>query len=98
MTLPVVFLDEARAEFNAAADWYDAQRPGLGTRFISSVQDVLDGIAAMPRMHQAIYQDVRRAVVKKFPYTVLYVVEPDQILVVAVFHSKRDPSIWQGRV
>jgi plasmid stabilization system protein ParE len=98
MTLPIAFLDEARAEFNAAADWYDGQRPGMGTNFITNVQDVLDGIAAMPRMHQAIYKDVRRAVVKKFPYTVLYLVEPDQILVVAVFHSKRDPSIWQGRV
>ncbi len=77
MTLPVLFLDEARAEFDAAADWYEAQKPGLGKKFIRNVQDVFDNIAALPRMHQIIYQAVRRAVVKKFPYTVLYVVEPD---------------------
>ena len=98
MTLPPVFLDEARAEFDAAADWYDRQQPGLGIAFIARVQDVLDAISAMPRMHQVIFQDVRRAVVKKFPYTVIYQVEPDYVLVVAVFHGKRDPSIWQTRV
>jgi plasmid stabilization system protein ParE len=98
MTVPIVFLDEARAEFDAAADWYDSQRPGLGTRFIRQVEEVPSSIAATPRMHQVIYQDIRRAVVKKFPYTVLYRVGSDHILVVAVFHGKRDPAVWRGRV
>lgn len=98
MTLPIFFLPEARAEFDAAANWYDAQKPGLGAAFINEVEKVLGAIAAMPRMHQIIYQAVRRAVVRRFPYTVFYQVEPDHILVVAVFHGKRDPSIWQGRV
>ena len=98
MTLPIVFLDEARAEFDESADWYQRQRAGLGAEFIARVQDVLDGISAMPRMHPVIYQDIRRAVVKKFPFTVLYQVEVDYLLIVAVFHSKRDPSIWKSRV
>jgi plasmid stabilization system protein ParE len=98
MMPPIVFLDEARAEFDAAADWYERQKPGLGADFIGRVQDVLDRIAAMPRLHQVIFQDVRRAVVKKFPYTVLYQIESDHILVIAIFHGKRDPSIWQSRI
>lgn len=98
MTLPIIFLDDARAEFDEAADWYEQQKPGLGVDFIGRVEEVLDGISKMPRMHQVIFQDVRRAVVKKFPYTVLYRVEPDHVLIVAVFHGKRDPAIWKARV
>jgi len=98
MTLPIVFLDEARAEFDAAADWYEAKMPGLGKTFVRHVEDVLKNIGALPRMHQMIHHSVRRAVVKKFPYTILYTIEPDHILVIAVFHGKRDPSIWQGRI
>ena len=98
MTLPVVFLDEARAEFDSAADWYNAQKPGLGVRFISFVQDAIDSITTNPRKHQKIFEDIRRAVVKKFPYTVLYREQSDCILIVAIFHGKRDPAVWQSRL
>jgi plasmid stabilization system protein ParE len=98
MSLPVRLLPEARDEFDAAADWYEQQRPGLGTAFVDRVRDVLNGIAANPQMHAAVYQDVRKAVVQKFPYVVLYREEAGEVVVVAVFHTSRDPSIWQGRV
>jgi|ERR1043165_1963386 plasmid stabilization system protein ParE len=98
MSLPIVFLDEARAEFDSAADWYNAQKRGLGTRFISHVEEAIDSIAANPRKHQKIFEDVRRAVVKKFPYTVLYQEQAHCILIVAVFHGRRDPSVWQSRL
>ena len=98
MTLTVIFIDEAREEFDAAADWYNAKKRGLGTRFISRVQDAIDSMVAMPRMRQEIFQDVRRVVVKKFPYSVLYRANSDSILIIAVFHGKRDPSIWQSRL
>src|SRR5438552_3991218 len=96
--LPLVFLDEARAEFGEAAEWYDEQKPGLGSDFIVCVQDVLDRIAAMPRLHPVVYENVRRAVVKRFPYVVYYEAEADRVVIISVFHSSRNPSIWQGRV
>ena len=98
MILPVVFLPEARAEFDEAANWYDQQKLGLGIDFIKHVDKAIDAIAKMPRMHQIVHKNVRRAVVRKYPYVVLYQVEADHLLIVAVFHCKRDPSIWQGRV
>ena len=97
MNLPVVLRPEARAEFDDAFDWYEQQRPGLGVDFVGQVQEVLDRISATPELYAQIFQDVRRAVVRRFPYSVLYKVEPQQVVVLAVFHSRRDPKIWQAR-
>src|SRR3954447_20676586 len=97
MSLPVVLMPEAEAEFDGAADWYE-QQAGLGAAFTASVREVLNRIAGFPQMHQVVYQDIRRAVVRRFPYSVFYRVEPNRVTVIAVFDNRRDPSIWQGRV
>jgi plasmid stabilization system protein ParE len=97
MSLPVVLRAEAQADFDDAFDWFERQRPGLGVDFAARVQEVFDRISANPLLHQVVFKDVRRAVVKRFTYSVFYRVEASQVLVLAVFHSKRDPSIWQGR-
>src|SRR5439155_25855346 len=91
-------LPEAKAEFDAAADWYEQQRPGLGVDFIARVREVLDRIAANPRLHSAVYGDVRKAVVRRFPYVVLSREDAGEVVVIAVFHTSRDPSVWQARV
>ena len=98
MSLPIRLLPEARAEFDAAADWYDQQRAGLGVAFVAAVRDALQRIAANPRLHPAVYQAVRKAVVRQFPYVVLYQEEPDEVLVISVFHTARDPATWQSRI
>ena len=97
MSLPVVLRDEAQKEFDEAFDWYDAKRPGLAFEFEAEVQKVFDRIAAVPKMHAIVFADVRKAVVRRFPYCVFYRPHPDRIEVLAVFHSSRDPSVWQGR-
>ena len=97
MSLPVVLRAEARAEFDDAFDWYEQQRPGLGVNFLAQVQEVLDRIGTKPELYAQIFHDVRRAVVQRFPYSVFYIVESQQVVVLAVFHSRRDPKIWQTR-
>lgn len=96
MSLPIRLLPEAQAEFDAAVDWYE-QQAGLGAAFIRRIREVLNRIAANPQLHAAVYQDVRKAVVQQFPYVVLYREEAGEVVVIAVFHSARDPSIWQSR-
>jgi toxin ParE1/3/4 len=96
MTLPVIFRNEARAEFDEAVDWYE-KHCRLGAEFIARVQQVLDRIAANPKIHEVVYDNLRRAVIPRFPYSVIYREEPGQVLIIAVFHSRRDPSIWQSR-
>jgi len=98
MSLPVVLRDEAQAEFDEAFDYYDGQRAGLGAVLVTRVQEIFDRIAANPLMHRVVFADVRKAVVKQFPYCVFYRAERARVEVIAVFHSSRDPSVWQGRV
>ncbi len=97
MSLPVVLRVEAEQEFDEAFDWYDAQKAGLGAEFAEEVQRVFDRIAANPLIHQTVFSDIRRGVVRRFPYTVLYRVHADRVEILAVFHSRRDPSVWQAR-
>jgi len=97
MSLPVRLLPEAQAEFDAAVDWYE-QQAGLGADFVARVRDVINRVAANPKLHATVYQDVRKAVVTKFPYVVIYREEAGELLVVAVFHTSRDPSVWQSRI
>jgi plasmid stabilization system protein ParE len=89
--------DEAQAEFDEAFDYYEGQRPGLGVSFAARVQDVFDRIGANPLLHAAVFADIRKAVVARFPYCVFYRAEATRVEVIAVFHTARDPSVWQGR-
>jgi toxin ParE1/3/4 len=98
MSLPIRFLPEARDEYDAAADFYEQQQAGLGVDFIARVREVLQRIAANPKLHAAVYQDVRKAVVRRFPYIVLYREDAGEVIVISVFHTSRDPSVWQSRI
>ncbi len=98
MSLPIRLLPEARDEFDEATDWYEQKQAGLGATFVARVRDVLNRIAVNPQLHAVVYQDVRKAVVRQFPYVVLYREEAGEVLVVAVFHTARDPGVWQGRI
>jgi len=97
MSLLVVFRRAARAEFDDAADWYEQQRTGLGTSFTAAVQRVLDQISAQPGFYAKVYQNVREALVSGYPYCVYYFEEVGEVIVLSVFHTSRDPAIWQGR-
>ncbi len=55
-------------------------------------------ISEHPDWHPAVYGEVRKAAVKRFPYVVLYREDAGEIVVIAVFHTARDPAIWQARV
>ncbi|MCU0570405.1 MAG: type II toxin-antitoxin system RelE/ParE family toxin [Oculatellaceae cyanobacterium Prado106] len=98
MKLPIVFRIEAQAEFDAAFDWYEQQQAGLGVDFLTCVIEVLERVESLPQAYEIVFEDIRRAVTRKFPYLILYRVEPTRIVVMAVFHTKRDPQVWQNRI
>lgn len=97
MSLPLVFRAAAQAEFDGAAAWYEGQKLGLGSDFVTEVQQVLDTIADHPERYSMVFGDVREALVSRFPYCVYYRVKTTRVVVIAVFHTSRDPSVWQGR-
>lgn len=97
MSLPIVFRPVAQAEFDEAYDWYERQGTGLGDVFATRVQEVLHRLAATPLVHSVVLRDIRKAVVQQFPYCVYYRVKKTRIVVISVFHTRRDPRIWQSR-
>jgi len=82
-----------RLKRDRAFDWYEQQQRGLGVEFLTYVTEVKERIQSFPEAREIVFEDARRAIVPKFPYLVLYKVEPDRIVILAVFHSKRDPQI-----
>jgi plasmid stabilization system protein ParE len=97
MSRVVAFLRQASAEFEEAIAWYEHQHAGLGMRFAGEVIAVAQHAAELPEIHVVIHKDLRFARVKRFPYSVIFREEPSRIIVIAVFHTRRDPGIWQRR-
>jgi toxin ParE1/3/4 len=89
---------EARTEFDDGYDFYESRQSGLGERFATAIQVVLTRIGNNPRMHGVVTENVRRGVVRGFPFCIYYREELSCIRVLAVFHSSRDPAIWKKRI
>jgi toxin ParE1/3/4 len=97
VTLRIVFRRAARQDFEDAALWYESKRPGLGGAFQTAVEDALRQIQADPLMYRRVHRLVRRVRVRRFPYAVYFLAEQDRIVVLSVFHARRDPRVWQSR-
>ncbi len=98
MKLPVVLRRAAQAEFDEAADWYEQQHASLGRDFVAKVQATFERICQHPGQFPVVFEGIRQAIVDRFPYSVLFQAEPKRIVVLAVFHHRRDPSVWKRRV
>ena len=73
------------------------QRPGLGDELEACVEAAIGAAARSPDGHQRVYAEVRRVLVKRFPYGVYYNVEGGALLVLAVAHARRKPHYWADR-
>ncbi|HVO45262.1 MAG TPA: type II toxin-antitoxin system RelE/ParE family toxin [Steroidobacteraceae bacterium] len=98
MTRPVVFLPAARLELIEAQDWYESEAPGLGAQFRAAVGDQVARISMNPLAFPVVLGDVRRARLRRFPYSLFFRLLDDAAYVIACFHSSRDPRVWQRRV
>jgi len=85
-------------ELERAWIWYEEQRLGLGDEFCACVDAALAAAARDPLVYPRVEGELRRVLVRRFPYAVVYLVEPDRIEVIAVFHGARDPREWRRRV
>lgn len=97
MTLPVVYLHEARDDVDAAYAHYEGRQLGLGDAFLRAVEDRVNQIVANPALYGLVNGDVRAAPLRRFPYVIYYGVEPTQLVILAVQHGRRSSSGWQSR-
>jgi plasmid stabilization system protein ParE len=97
MSLPLIISPEAEDDLASAQAYYEGQREGLGDEFLVCVEEAFEAIQGLPEVHPKIFQELRRRRAPRFPYAIFYRVDDDQITVVAVCHTSRDPRGWQER-
>jgi len=84
-------------ELEAAFDWYESRRPGLGDKLLHDYRDALNGILRFPNAWQMVNDTHRRFRLKRFPYAVVYQLpnQHGEITVVAFIHLHSRRSIWR---
>lgn len=88
---------EAQADLDEAYHWYEQQREGLGSDFLLCVEEGLEKIRRSPESYPLVHKELRRMLIRRFPYGLFYLVEGERIVLVAAFHARRDPKQWQSR-
>ncbi|MDM8524223.1 type II toxin-antitoxin system RelE/ParE family toxin [Desulfococcaceae bacterium HSG8] len=80
---------QAPREIEEAWWWYESRREGLGDDFVLCVEESFEKISRDPKLYSVVHKKIRRAMIRRFPYGVLYFIEKDEIV---VFHSSRNPN------
>jgi toxin ParE1/3/4 len=93
----VEFHPEASTEFQAASTYYENEVPGLGEGFISELERIAELIEANPAIGTPIDDVFRRAVLVRFPFSVIYRAENCKLWIIAVAHQRRKPGYWRDR-
>lgn len=86
------YTDRSKDDVDLAFAWYEKQRRGLGFEFLDCVEVSLNNILSFPEMYERIYSDYRRCVVRRFPFSVFYTIEGDEIVIHSVFDNRQDPK------
>ncbi|MFO0795228.1 MAG: type II toxin-antitoxin system RelE/ParE family toxin [Candidatus Brocadiaceae bacterium] len=86
------YTDRAKDDIELAFVWYEKQRRGLGFEFLDCVEVSLNNILSFPEMYEKIYSCFRRCVVRRFPFSVFYTIEGDEIVIHSVFDNRQDPK------
>jgi plasmid stabilization system protein ParE len=94
----VLFLAEAEEEMNEAALFYDTRSSGLGREFLSAIEKGIVEIVRQPEIYPVQRNGIRRRLVRRFPYGILFRDEGEHILVIAVMHLHRVPNYWRHRI
>lgn len=98
MSLRLIVRPLAEQDLRDAQRWYEEQRSGLGNEFRTTADSLIRRIVERPRLYPEVYRDVRRAVMRRFPYLVYYILSPEAVVVLACLHSKQDPALLRSRV
>lgn len=98
MSITLLLRPAAEEDIRQAYRWYEEQRAGLGDDFLLCVEATLATIKENPQLFPAIHKQARRALVRRFPYAIFYVLRDEMISVLGVFHGSRNPQRWGERL
>lgn len=95
--MKITLLPLAQKELDEAFSWYEEQVVGLGYEFLDEFDQSARLIASFPELFEQIEKDVRRCLINRFPYSIIYGIDSEQIVIIAVAHLKRKPYYWIER-
>lgn len=93
----VIIRPEAEAELTRAYEWYEEQRHGLGDALLLSIDATISTIKRNPDFYPKIRKTIRRALVRRFPFGVYYTIRGSAVVVLAIFHARRNPLLLGKR-
>lgn len=88
---------EAGSDISEAVQWLRERSPSVPQRFRTSLEETFGSILEHPFMFPNVHGEIRRALLRKFPYAVFFIVEGEDAIIVGVIHQARHPSTWQRR-
>lgn len=88
---------EAELDLKEAIRWYDERDQKLGDQLLRSLYRSIASIERNPHLYPIVHRQMRRALVRRFPFQILYEIESEEIIIYAIFHSARDPEAWKRR-
>ena len=97
MTYRVIVRPLAERDLLDAKTWYDQRRPGLGSEFLDTFDELRDRLERTPLIYPAVYRGLRRAVLRRFPYLVYFALHGQTVSVIACLHAARDPEVIRRR-
>lgn len=88
---------EADLDAQQAIQWYDERDRELGDDFLRKVNECITAIEENPKKYSIVHKQMRRALVSRFPYEIMFEMEDDEIIIYAIYHCARDPEVWKRR-
>ena len=93
----LVYRPEAEQEINAAAEWYEARSSGLAAEFLRAFDAAVATVERNPLQHAAVNPRMHRALLRRFPYSLIFTVSEEEIVILACAHWRQNPRRWQFR-
>ena len=94
MSHQLIVRRKAEGQAARARDWYDDQLEGLGDQFIAELENAIEKALEHPLQYQKIYLEIRRVLVRRFPYALFFVFSKSRVVVLAVLRQSEDPRKW----
>ncbi len=98
MKYSILIRPEAENDMKEIFTWYENKRDGLGYDFLLQVESGIKFIERNPEICQIEYKGTRKYIIRRFPYKIIYLVEKERIIVLAIIHFKRNPDLTKKRI
>ena len=95
--MQVVIQPAAAADLEQAFSWYEERRPGLGAEFLAEIRSAIKQIETHPESSPVVHRDIRRLMLRRFPYGLFYRIYDEMVVVIGCMHARRHSSRWKNR-